>query len=72
VGIKRPFSGISTAFSFPFEDEVERTRNDLVGEWEDWDWRDGTDDIEVVGSIGRDILVLNVWSEEARIVKLGF
>jgi hypothetical protein len=58
VGTNNPFSGISTAFSFPFEDEVDRTLNDLVGEWEDWDWRDGTDDIEVVGRIGRDILGL--------------
>jgi len=34
VGTNNPFSGISTALSFPFEvvDEVERTLNDLVGE----------------------------------------
>jgi hypothetical protein len=56
VGINSPFSGTSTALSFPFPDEADSTRIGLVGEWEDWDWRDGTDDIDVDGPIGWDIL----------------
>lgn len=50
---------------------MDNTRTGFVGEWEDWDWRDGTDDIDVDGTIGWDILDFDVSSEVFEAELLG-